>query len=49
MDWYPKRRFGDLADEIADRLPDAEGLVRATVTRSESEVAPSRAANGAEK
>jgi len=27
MDWYPKRRFGDLADEIADRLPDAEGLV----------------------
>ena len=27
MDWYPKRRFGDLADGIADRLPDAEGLV----------------------
>jgi non-ribosomal peptide synthetase component E (peptide arylation enzyme) len=27
MDWYPKRRFGDLADEIADRLPDAQGLV----------------------
>src|SRR5262249_58740452 len=27
MEWYPKRRFGDLADAIADRLPDAEGLV----------------------
>jgi fatty-acyl-CoA synthase len=27
MDWYPKRRFGDLADAIAARLPDAEGLV----------------------
>jgi fatty-acyl-CoA synthase len=27
MDWYPKRRFGDLADEIAARLPDVEGLL----------------------
>ena len=27
MDWYQKRRFGDLADEIAARLPDTEGLV----------------------
>src|SRR5215472_10213448 len=27
MDWYPKRRFVDLADEMAARLPDAEGLV----------------------
>jgi fatty-acyl-CoA synthase len=27
MDWYRKRRFGELADEIAARLPDAEGLV----------------------
>ena len=27
MEWYPKRRFGDLADEIASRFPDIEGLV----------------------
>lgn len=27
MEWYPKRRFGDLADEIAARFPDAEALV----------------------
>ena len=27
MDWYKKRRFGDLADEIAARIPDTEGLV----------------------
>ena len=27
MEWYPKRRFGDLADDMAARLPDAEALV----------------------
>ncbi|MBL6598061.1 MAG: AMP-binding protein [Alphaproteobacteria bacterium] len=27
MEWYPKRRFGDLADEMAARFPDAEALV----------------------
>lgn len=27
MEWYPKRRFGDLPGEIAARLPDAEALV----------------------
>ena len=27
MEWYPKRRFGDLADDTAARLPDAEALV----------------------
>lgn len=27
QDWYPKRRFGDLADAIAARHPDHEGLV----------------------
>ena len=27
MEWYPKRRFGDLADEIAARFPDRPGLV----------------------
>ncbi|MBC8238872.1 MAG: AMP-binding protein [Alphaproteobacteria bacterium] len=27
MEWYKKRRFGDLADDIAARLGDREGLV----------------------
>ena len=27
MEWYVKRRFGDLADEIAARHRDREGLV----------------------
>ncbi|MDG2286853.1 MAG: AMP-binding protein, partial [Alphaproteobacteria bacterium] len=27
MEWYPKRRFGDLADDMASRIPDAEALV----------------------
>ena len=27
MEWYPKRRFGDLPHDIARRLPDAEALV----------------------
>ncbi len=27
MTWYPKRRFGDLPEQIAARLPDAEALV----------------------
>ncbi|MCW5746140.1 MAG: AMP-binding protein [Alphaproteobacteria bacterium] len=27
MEWYPKRRFGDLPAQIAARFPDAEGLV----------------------
>ena len=27
MDWYPKRRFGDLPDAIAARYPDREALV----------------------
>ncbi|HJQ59365.1 MAG TPA: AMP-binding protein [Vineibacter sp.] len=27
MDWFPKRRYGDLPAEIAARFPDAEGLV----------------------
>lgn len=27
MEWYPKRRFGDLADDMAGQLPDAEALV----------------------
>ncbi len=27
MEWYPKRRFGDLADEMAARFGDAEALV----------------------
>ena len=27
MEWYPKRRFGDLADDMADQHPDAEALV----------------------
>jgi fatty-acyl-CoA synthase len=27
MEWHPKRRFGDLAAEMARRLPDAEALV----------------------
>jgi len=26
-DWYPKRRFGDLPDEMAARFPDREALV----------------------
>jgi len=27
MEWYPKRRFGDLPRDIAARFPDREGLV----------------------
>jgi fatty-acyl-CoA synthase len=27
MDWFPKRRFGDLADDMATRFPEAEALV----------------------
>lgn len=27
MDWYPKRRFGDLVDDTARRVPDREALV----------------------
>ena len=27
MEWYPKRRYGDLADAVAARRPDAEALV----------------------
>ena len=27
MEWYSKRRFGDIADDMAARLPDAEALV----------------------
>ncbi len=27
MEWYPKRRFGDLADDMATRRPSAEALV----------------------
>jgi fatty-acyl-CoA synthase len=26
MDWYPKRRYGDLADQMAAQRPDAEAL-----------------------
>ena len=27
MEWYPKRRFGDLPAQISERYPDREGLV----------------------
>ena len=26
-DWYPKRRFGDLPDEMAAKFPNREALV----------------------
>lgn len=41
-DWYPKRRFGDLPDEMARRFPAREGLVfehrRATFAELRDEV-----------
>lgn len=39
MSWYPKRRFGDLADDIAARYPDREALVFETERYSFSEQA----------
>jgi fatty-acyl-CoA synthase len=39
MEWYPKRRFGDLADEMAARLPDAEALVFGDLRLSFTELA----------
>jgi len=39
MEWYPKRRFGDLADETAARFPDAEALVDGDLRLTFSELA----------
>jgi fatty-acyl-CoA synthase len=39
MEWYPKRRFGDLADDMAGRLPDAEALVFGDLRLTFSELA----------
>ena len=39
MEWYPKRRFGDLADAMAARFPSAEALVDGDLRLSFSELA----------
>lgn len=39
MDWYPKRRFGDLTDEIARRFPTRQGLVFEDKRYTHAEVA----------
>ncbi|MBT6588430.1 MAG: AMP-binding protein [Rhodospirillaceae bacterium] len=48
MEWYPKRRFGDLGDEAARRFGDREGLVFQDARYSFSEIAQAsdRAAKG---
>ena len=39
MEWYPKRRFGDLADEAAKKFGDREGLVFKDARYSFAEIA----------
>ncbi|MDP6563211.1 MAG: AMP-binding protein, partial [Alphaproteobacteria bacterium] len=48
MDWYEKRRFGDLADDMAARYPDREALVFQAERYTFAEVAAEidRAAKG---